>query len=98
MTELDLILFHPNVGLFLIESKGYKIGSISEYNFTELLIFPNQSKPHPVTQARIGLLRLKSYLLEISKNDKNFKIPFIQTSIVWPMITRDEWKQRFIND
>jgi hypothetical protein len=98
VTELDLILFHPNAGLFLIESKGYKIGSISEYNFTELVIFPNQSKPHPVTQARIGLLRLKSYLLEIAKNDKNFKIPFIQTSIVWPMITRDEWKQRFINE
>jgi hypothetical protein len=94
--EQDCIIFHPQAGVFLVETKGVKIDAIAKYNFTEFVLFPNVKKQHPVEQVRTGQIRLKNYLLDFYRKKKStHRVPFIQTSVAWPMITRSEWEKYF---
>jgi hypothetical protein len=97
--ELDLILMQPKIGLYLIEIKGYKIDEIQKYDLSDLIVFPNKKKQHPIDQLRAGQIRLKNYFRDIMRiqNLQQMKIPFIHTSVFWPQISRDEWKKRFID-
>jgi nucleoside-triphosphatase THEP1 len=97
--ELDLVLAHPRVGMFLIEIKGLTIDSIQTYNLQDLILFPNVKKQHPVEQVRTGQIRLKNFLKDAMKLQRGAlaRVPFIHTTIIWPQISRREWNDRFTN-
>jgi hypothetical protein len=96
VTDLDSIIFHPEAGLFLIETKGMKIESIATYSLTEFVLFPTTKKQHPVEQVRTGQHRLKNFLEDLFRRRKlNVRVPFIQTSVVWPQINRSDWIKQF---
>jgi hypothetical protein len=97
--ELDVLIFHPKVGFFLLETKGIKIDSIATYNMTELILYPNEVRQHPIEQLRTDLHRLRKYFADLYRRQKNgLRPPFIQTSVVWPLITRKEWVAHFDDD
>ncbi len=96
VTELDSILFHPEAGFFLLETKGMKIESIATYSLTEFILFPKTKKQHPVDQIRTGQHRLKNYFEDLfRRRGLKLRTPFIQTTIVWPQITRSSWIKQF---
>lgn len=96
VTDLDVILFHPEAGLFLLETKGMKVESIETYSLTEFVLFPRTKKQHPVEQVRTGQHRLKNFLEDLfRRRGLKVRVPFIQTSVVWPQITRSDWNSRF---
>jgi hypothetical protein len=96
VTDLDVVLFHPEAGLFLLETKGMKIESIETYSLTEFVLFPRTKKQHPVEQVRTGQHRLKNFLEDLfRRRGLKLRVPFIQTSVVWPQITRGDWNSRF---
>ena len=94
--ELDAIVFHPAVGFFLFETKGMRLESIAKYSLTEFVLFPNTKKQHPVDQLRTGQHRLKNFLEDLFGRRKiKDRIPFIQTSVIWPLIARKDWVDHF---
>lgn len=96
VTDLDSIIFHPEAGFFLLETKGMKIDQIATYSLTEFILFPTTKKQHPVEQVRTGQHRLKNFLEDLfRRRDLTVRVPFIQTSVVWPQITRSAWIKQF---
>jgi len=97
--ELDAIVFHPAVGFFLFETKGMRLESIAKYSLTEFVLFPNTKKQHPVDQLRTGQHRLKNFLEDLFGRRKiKDRIPFIQTSVIWPLIARKDWVDHFTDE
>jgi ABC-type sugar transport system ATPase subunit len=95
VTELDVILLHPRKGLFLFEVKGYKLTEISKYSLNEFEIGDGEIRQHPLMQIKTGMYRLREYFKKQSQNRALTKPPFIQTSIIWPFISREEWIRNF---
>ena len=96
--DIDLILFHKNAGLYLIEVKAVQLDSIARFDLTNFILMPNNKRTHPQEQIRIAQIQLKTYVQDwakIAKKPKN--VPFMQTSIIWPLISRSEWNARFID-
>jgi len=68
--DLDAVIFHPEIGFFLLETKGMRLESIANYSLTEFALFPNTKKQHPVDQLRTGQHRLKNYFEDLFKRRK----------------------------
>jgi hypothetical protein len=94
--DLDLILFHKKAGLYLIEVKAVDINSISQFDLKNFVLLPNTKRTHPQEQIRIAQIQLKTYILSWAKIAKKpMIVPFMQTSIIWPLISRSDWNVRF---
>lgn len=100
--EIDLILYQPLSGLYLIEIKSFKIDEISEVKNGELILKNSNSKNsninesvNPISQIRRAQIALMNYLknFELKKSNKSF--PFIQTTILFPRILKESWLQKF---
>ncbi len=97
VTDLDLILLDDQVGLYLIEVKSMKLDSIQEFTQTEFVLKVDQKRQHPTSQLRTGSLKLRDYLKRFPKMKDKRNLPFIQSTVLWSEITRNEWKSRFTN-
>ena len=96
--DIDLIIFHKNTGLYLIEAKAVELDAISKFDLKNFVLTPNAERKHPQEQIRIAQIQLKSYIQDWASVAKKSKhVPFMQTSIIWPLITRSEWNSRFID-
>ena len=95
ITDIDLILSDSQVGLYVIEIKSMKIDSIQKFTNTEFILIKDEPKQHPLTQIRIGQLKLRDHLKRIPKFQNKRNMLFVQTTVLWSEITRKEWKQRF---
>lgn len=95
--ELDLLFFHRNAGLYLIEIKSVTLDYIVEYNAINYKTKSDYRDQHPVIQARHGSIKLREYLQRVIKEGKNrnTSVPFLQYTVLWPLITRKEWRDRF---
>lgn len=94
--DIDVILFHKKAGLYLIEVKAVELDSISKFDLRNFILKPNNSRQHPQEQIRIAQIQLKNYIQDWTSVAKKPKqVPFMQTSIAWPLITRSEWNTRF---
>ena len=94
--DIDLIIFHKNAGLYLIEVKAVELNSIAHFDLKNFVLTPKAERKHPQEQIRIAQIQLKSYIQDwagVAKKTKH--VPFMQTSIIWPLITRSEWNVRF---
>jgi len=94
--DIDLILFHKLAGLYLIEVKAVDLDAIATFDLKNFSLKPNLERKHPQEQIRIAQINLKTYIQDwtnIAKKPKN--VPFMQTSIIWPLISRSDWNVRF---
>lgn len=94
--DCDLIIFHPEMGVYLCEIKGMAIEDIETYDLTRLILNGNKVRQHPVAQIRDVQIRTKNYLTQFHKKvNKGARVPFLQTSVIWPNIKRSDWISRF---
>ncbi len=94
--DCDLIIFHPEMGVYLCEIKGMALGDIETYDLTRLILQGNKVRQHPVAQIRDIQIRTRNYLTQFHKKvNKGARVPFLQTSVIWPSINRSDWISRF---
>ena len=95
VTDLDLILIDNQVGHYLIEIKSMKIDAIQEFTMTDFILKNDQKKSHPKSQLLTGSLKLRDHLRRFPKLKDKKNLPFLQSTVLWSEITRQEWKQHF---
>ena len=95
VTDLDLILIDNQVGHYLIEIKSMKIDAIKEFTMTDFILKNHQKKSHPKSQLLTGSLKLRDHLKRFPKLKDKKNLPFLQSTVLWSEITRQEWKQHF---
>ena len=94
--DIDLILFHKQAGLYLIEVKAVELDAIASFDLKNFRLKPNLERKHPQEQIRIAQINLKTYVQDWSNIAKKPRhVPFMQTSIIWPLILRSDWNARF---
>jgi len=93
--ELDLILFDPKNGLYLIEIKSFKIDQIVSSR-SDGVATTDEKRPviNPIQQIRRNQISLMNYFKLLSNNSRE-NVPFIQTSILWSMIRKEVWLEKF---
>jgi nucleoside-triphosphatase THEP1 len=93
--ELDLVLFDPKNGLYLIEIKSFKIDQIVSSR-SDGVATTDEKRPviNPIQQIRRNQISLMNYFKVLSNNSKE-NVPFIQTSILWSMIRKEVWLEKF---
>lgn len=103
--EIDLLLYEPKSGFYLIEIKSYILESLERiYPNGEIVIknhnesIEEESKSiNPIKQVRKAQIALMNYFQLFSESRNQKKYPFIQTSILWSRITRERWNNRFLD-
>ena len=93
--DLDLVLFDPSVGLYLVEIKSMPISAITVFSNTAFHLEPNLKRDHPSDQLRTGSIKLRDHLKRMPKYFDKRSLPFIQSTVLWSDIDRSEWKSRF---
>jgi hypothetical protein len=95
VTDLDLIIFDPQVGLYIAEIKSMPLDSIAYFSNVDFVLKPKTPRTHPTTQLRTASVKLRNYLKAFPKLNAVNGMPFIQTTVIWSEISRSEWKLRF---
>ncbi len=94
--DIDLIVFHKNAGLYAIEVKAVEIDVIEHFDLTNYILTPRTKRQHPADQIRVAQIQLKKYIKDwAGAAKKPADVPFIQTSVLWPLITRADWMKKF---
>ena len=94
--DIDLIIFHKSAGLYLIEVKAVELDSIAHFDLKNFVLTGDAQRKHPQEQIRIAQIQLKSYIQDWASVAKKPKqVPFMQTSVIWPLIARSDWNARF---
>lgn len=93
----DFVIFHEDLGLLIIECKGYTIDQIERIK-GERWVLTNcrQQSTTPQAQAKSQGFHLRSFFQRESTlrdGDGNVKVP-MNTFVVVPNIDRDEWDDR----
>jgi len=97
--DIDLIIFEPTRGLYIAEVQSFDIEAIEKYDLENLNTKGEENKrQHPVKQIGTSQIKLKDYINEFNlKSKKLVKPPFIQTTVIWSKISREQWKKKFTN-
>lgn len=85
VTDIDVLLWHDEIGLFTIEVKAVTLSMIESFGLTRCKIQGREEGRSPHAQAQEAELRLRQYLAP--RKLKVFNIP----TAAFPLITRDEW-------
>lgn len=97
--DCDLVIYHPELGVYLAEVKGLKLEDIKIFDGTRLILNSNEERQHPVAQIKNVQIRMKNYLKHYSKEMKSkIEMPFLQTTVIWPNILRSDWIKKFNNE
>ncbi len=96
--EPDFVLFHQDLGLLVIECKGYQIGHIDRIDgYTWHLQGMSQNQSTPLGQARQQAMHLRSYFnrgdTSLVNEYGEVVVPSNQF-VALPNITRREWEAR----
>lgn len=90
--DIDLLLWHEEVGVFTIEVKAVSIEMIESFSFTRCKIQGRGEGPSPHAQAQAAEIDLRNYLLA-----RKLRIFNIATA-AFPEITRAEWNTAWRNN
>jgi len=91
VTDLDLVIFDTQVGLYITEIKSM----LAYFSNVDFVLKPKTVRTHPTVQLRTASVKLRNYLKAFPRLMAPKGMPFIQTTVIWSEITRSEWKQRF---
>ena len=92
--EIDLLVFEPKVGYYLIEIKSMKLSAIQKFTQKEFVLQGDEVKTHPTTQLRSANITLQKFLQRSIPGKEKTRVPFVQASVLWSEITRKEWRER----
>lgn len=87
--EIDLLVWHEDHGVFVIETKGVYLPAVLEYGCKRCSIAGRPTDDGPHNQARRAQIGLREYL------SGRIRAPFIVSTACWPRITRAEWIRRW---
>jgi hypothetical protein len=90
VNDIDLLLWHEDEGVFVIEIKAIPLSMLVSFSFSSCEIQGRGIDRSPQNQAYDASQSLRNYL-----EPKLDKIPFMVATVCWPLITRTEWKDRF---
>jgi hypothetical protein len=88
--DIDLLIYHEDAGIFLVEVKAVPISEIEEFGFRNCKIKGRDNSESPQLQARGATFSLKNYLYGKIES-KSWIVP----TVCWPKITRREWNMNW---
>lgn len=88
--EIDLLLIHDEIGVFLIEVKGIGIDAIKSISPTNWGIDNRDTSESPLLQAYRQYEGLRDFL-----KPHVLRLPFIAVTVCLPKISRVQWLERF---
>lgn len=83
--DIDLFLWHEDIGVFTIEVKSVPLSAIESFSLTRCTISGREEGPSPHIQAKNAELTFRNYLL--GRRVKFFNVP----TAAFPDISRSEW-------
>jgi hypothetical protein len=92
--EIDLIFNHPQLGAYIAEIKAMRLDEIASYTLDTLTRSDGKNSQQPVKQIKRAEFALRDYL---ERHRGALRTPYLQKTVIWPRITRDEWNRRFDN-
>lgn len=87
--DIDALIFHEEVGVFVVELKGVRLEQVVEYGLGRCVISGRSTTETPLQQALRAVHSLRNYLAGKSRRS----LPFITATACWPRIRRFEWKR-----
>jgi len=91
--EIDLLLWHEEVGVFAIEVKAVPLDMFESFNLTRCHIGDRKPGRSPHGQAQEASLDLRNYL-----NARKVRPPFIVATSAFPLISRSAWDNHWDSD
>jgi hypothetical protein len=88
--DIDLLVAHQDLGVFLVEVKAVPLSAVQSYGFQRCEIEGRPPDQGPTVQAHDAFLSLRSYLSQFSNS-----VPFITPTACWPLIGRAEWNAKW---
>ena len=85
VNDIDLLLWHDEVGVFTIEVKAITLSMIEKFGLTRCKIKDREEGPSPHAQAQKAELSFRNYVKPRKLN--LFNVP----TAAFPLITRAEW-------
>ena len=70
--DCDLVIYHPELGVYLAEVKGLKLEDIKIFDGTRLILSSNEERQHPVAQIKnvqIGIKHLNHQINQINQRE-----------------------------
>lgn len=92
VNDIDLLIWHKKLGVFILEIKAIPLNMLKEFSFNSCDIEGRGPDRSPQNQAYDGLQSLRNYLAPQMN-----KVPFMVSSVIWPLISRSEWNEGFKN-
>ncbi|HXG58248.1 MAG TPA: hypothetical protein VNL91_04425 [Thermoanaerobaculia bacterium] len=87
--DIDLIAWHEDHGLFLIEIKAIELSAIESIDYRHLKVAGRSSTDSPHYQAHRAMWFLKDYLVGRGMQRR----PFVVPTALYPKISRREWEE-----
>lgn len=97
--EIDLVLFHMNLGLMLCEIKDWRADQIRDISRQSVTLKSGHQEANPGAALRKKFYDLHTMLSsrpEFSAGKRRVKMP-INTLVCFPYISRDDWSDLFQN-
>lgn len=88
--EIDILLIHDEIGVFVIEVKGVSIDAIKSISPTNWDIDTRDTSESPLLQAYRQYEGLRDFL-----KPHVLRLPFIAVTVCLPKISRGQWLERF---
>jgi len=88
VNDIDLLLWHKKEGVFIVEIKAVSIEQIKSFSYHSIEIIGRGLHRSPQRQAYDAFESLRNFIGQK-------KLPFIVSTVCWPMISRITWKDRF---
>ena len=86
--DIDILLWHEEIGVFVIEVKAVHLKDIEFFGWESYKIREREVDDSPCRQADRALNSLRNYL---RPQMPNRKLPFLVGTTCWPLISREEW-------
>jgi hypothetical protein len=90
VNEIDVLLWHEEIGIFTIEVKAISLEMFESFGLTQCKIERRELGPSPHAQAQRAELSLRQYL-----NARKIKTFFNTPTAAFPHIVRAEWNARW---
>jgi len=87
--DVDILIWHEDAGVFVIEVKGVHLNGIRSFGFKQWQVQGRPPQRSPQNQAHEAMLSLLNYLR------RSIRPPFLIPSVCWPRISRRAWNVRW---
>lgn len=90
VNDIDLFIWHEEIGCFVVEIKAIPIDMLISYSFSTCEITGRGIDRSPQNQAYDAMQSLRNFV-----SPRMNKTPFMVATVCWSLISRAEWKEYF---